>query len=141
MTGGCSSDKSSNLNGPMQTPMHDFSLVLNNGKDLNYMLTWVKETYSRLPPTYANVLIFNTLTGLRSSEACMAIGLIHTDSNNCINQSAHTLEHFRFPGFIRRTKKAYNSVYNDRIIEAAKDTITNQSYLANTCMMSYIQPR
>jgi intergrase/recombinase len=109
-------------------PAHDFSLILNNGKDLNYMIKWLKDTHSRLPRKYANMLLFNTLTGLRPSEACTAIGLIHTDSNNYINRSNHTLEHFRYPCFIRRTKKAYISIYNDKIIEVAKDTRKDITY-------------
>jgi hypothetical protein len=65
-----------------------FSLNFNNGKDLNTMLYWVKETYSKLPQKYGNVLIFNTLTGLRPSEACMAINLIHTNYHNYTNNVA-----------------------------------------------------
>ena len=49
-------------------PLHDFGLILNNGKDLNHMINWVKETYTRLPQKYANILIFNTLTGLRHQK-------------------------------------------------------------------------
>jgi intergrase/recombinase len=92
------------------------------------MLYWLKDSYSRLPQKYANVLIFNALTGLRPSEACMAINLIHYDYDNYINQTAQTLEHFRFPCFIRRTKKAYISIYNDRIIDMAENTYKEITY-------------
>jgi hypothetical protein len=109
-------------------PLQDFNSMFNNGKDLNDMLYWVKDTHSSLPRKYANVLIFNTLTGLRPSEACMAIGLIHTDSTSYINQSMQTLEHFRFPCFIRRTKKAYISIYNDQIIDLAENTCKDVRY-------------
>ncbi len=101
--------------------LQHFSFLYNNGKDLDYMLKWIKDTYSRLPQKYANVLMFNTLTGLRPSEACNAITLIHTDLDNYVNRATHTLEHFKFPCFIRRTKKAYISIYNDRIMEIAKN--------------------
>ena len=104
------------------------NLIFNNGKDLDHMLSWLKETYTRLPQKYANVLIFNTLTGLRPSEACMAINLIHTDSWSYINQATQTLEHFRFQCFIRRTKKAYISIYNDQIIDLAENTYNDVSY-------------
>jgi hypothetical protein len=109
-------------------PLRDFNSIFNEGKDLNYMINWIKDTYPKLPRNYANVLIFNTLTGLRPSEACVAIGLIHSDSNNYVNRSAQTLEHFRYPLFIRRTKKAYISIYNDQIIQIAKDTCKDITY-------------
>jgi Archaeal phage integrase len=108
--------------------LQQFSLNFNNGKDLNHMLYWLKETYTKLPQKYGNVLIFNTLTGLRPSEACMAINLIHTHYDDYINQTNQTLEHFRFPCFIRRTKNAYISVYSDQIINVAKNTCKDISY-------------
>jgi hypothetical protein len=109
-------------------PIHDFSLILNNGKDLNYMLSWVKDTHSRLPRKYANVLMFNTLTGLRPSEAYLSIKLIHENLENYLNDDTKILEHFRFPHFIRRTKKAYISVVNDRILEMARSSHKEVSY-------------
>jgi hypothetical protein len=109
-------------------PLRDFNSIFNNGNDLNHMINWVKKTSSQLTPQYANILIFNTLTGLRPSEACMAIGLIHANSNNYMNQSTQTLEHFRFPCFIRRTKNAYISLYNDQIMQVAKDTCKDITY-------------
>jgi intergrase/recombinase len=109
-------------------PVQQFSLIFNSGKDLNHMLCWLKDTCSKLPDQHANFLIFNTLTGLRPSEACMAVNLIHKNYNNYSNQTMHTLEHFKFPYFIRRTKKAYISIYNDRIINIAKNTHADISY-------------
>jgi hypothetical protein len=109
-------------------PLRDVNSIYNNENDLNHMINWVKNTFAKLPRNYGNFLIFNTLTGLRPSEACTAIGLIHDDSNNYVNQFTQTLEHFKFPCFIRRTKKAYISIYNDRIIQVAKDTCRDISY-------------
>jgi hypothetical protein len=58
-------------------PLRDFNSIYNNENDLNHMINWVKNTFPKLPRNYGNFLIFNTLTGLRPSEACTAIGLIH----------------------------------------------------------------
>jgi hypothetical protein len=105
-----------------------FSLIFDEGKDLNHMLCWLKETYAKLPQKYANILVFNALTGLRPSEACMAINLIQTRYDDYVNQRNQTLEHFRFPFFIRRTKKAYISMYSGQIINVAKNTHSDISY-------------
>jgi hypothetical protein len=53
-----------------------FNLIFNKEKDLDHMLSWLRETCSILPKQYSNVLIFNTLTGLRPSEAYQSIMLI-----------------------------------------------------------------
>jgi hypothetical protein len=57
-----------------------FSDVMMNDKQ-NYtsMINWLKYTYSKLPSRYGNILLFNTLTGLRPDEACKAIQLIQKE--------------------------------------------------------------
>ena len=99
-----------------------FASIFTNEKDLDHMIVWLKNACSTIPQDYANILIFNTLTGLRPSEACMAITLIHNNIEEYLNNNTQTLEHFRFPYFIRRTKKAYISILNDKIIEIAEHT-------------------
>ena len=95
-----------------------FSSIFNKEKDLDHMLYWLKYVCSRLPK-YTNALVFNTLTGLRPSEAYLSIDLIHTNIENNLNNDTKILEHFEFPDFIRRTKKAYISIVNDQIVELA----------------------
>jgi intergrase/recombinase len=67
-------------------------------------------------------LIYDTLTGLRPQEACESIRLLKNDFDNYIKrqEDSMTLEHFKYPQFIRRTKKAYVSIINDQILEIAK---------------------
>jgi hypothetical protein len=91
-------------------------------KDLSSMIAWVKELHSKLPKSYGNMLIYGTLTGLRPQEACESIRLLKNDCNNYLNrrEDSMTLEHFKYPQFIRRTKKAYISIINDQILETAK---------------------
>jgi hypothetical protein len=105
-----------------------FNSIFNKDKDLDHMLYWLKDTCSRLPQKYANVLIFNTLTGLRPSEAHTSISLIHNNMENYLNDDTKILEHFRFPDFIRRTKKAYISIVNDQILEIARSSHKEVSY-------------
>jgi intergrase/recombinase len=66
-------------------------------------------------------LLFNTLTGLRSDEACKAIQIIRKEENNYVRKDLMILEHYKFPDiFIRRTKKAYISILTDQILALAK---------------------
>jgi hypothetical protein len=69
------------------------------------MLTWLKDALNKLPTQTGNVLLFNTLTGLRPSEAILSMRLIKTDPQY-FNKETCMLEHFRHPEFIRKTKKA-----------------------------------
>jgi intergrase/recombinase len=105
-----------------------FSSIFNKEKDLDHMICWLKDTCSRLPQQYANILIFNTLTGLRPSEACMAITLIHNNFEHYLNRDTQTIEHFKFQGFIRRTKKAYISFFNENILKIAENAEKELTY-------------
>jgi hypothetical protein len=69
------------------------------------MMTWLKDALSKLPPQIGNVLLYNVLVGLRSSEAILSIKLIKTDLENYANKETGMLENFRYAGFIRKTKK------------------------------------
>ena len=62
------------------------------------------------------------LTGLRPQEACESIRLLKNDSDGYLKrqEDSMTLEHFKYPQFIRKTKKAYISIVNDQILDIAK---------------------
>jgi hypothetical protein len=100
--------------------MQAFSSIFNRERDLDQMLEWLTQTSSLLPQKYSDVLIFNTLTGLRPSEACLSIKLIQSNLEMYLNQESRIVEHFKFPEFMRRTKKAYISIMNDNILNLAK---------------------
>jgi hypothetical protein len=51
------------------------------GKSLDSMVGWIRDVSASLPLEYRNVLLFNTLTGLRPDEAQKAIHLIKTMEN------------------------------------------------------------
>ena len=75
------------------------------------MLIWLKKAYQTLPERYGNALLFNSLTGLRPTEACESIKIIESDEDEYLNEYATVLEHFRFPDiFIKRIKNAYISI-------------------------------
>lgn len=49
-----------------------------NGESIDKMINWIKDVSKKLSSEYKNILLFNTLTGLRPNEAQRAIYLIKT---------------------------------------------------------------
>jgi hypothetical protein len=99
-----------------------FNNTLMNGEQ-NYtsMINWLKNTYSKLSKHYGNILLYNTLTGLRPDEACKSIVLFQKQRDNYLRKDLKILEHFKYPDiFLRRTKKAYVSIVTDSMLELAK---------------------
>jgi hypothetical protein len=83
-------------------------ILLNNEENYSSMINWVRETISKLPVRYGNILLYDTLTGLRPDEACKSIILLKEKGQaGYLNRDTMALEHFRYPSlFIRRTKNA-----------------------------------
>jgi intergrase/recombinase len=98
-----------------------FNKILNGKHDYSAMLNWLKQAYQTLPEKYGNALLFNSLTGLRPTEACVSIQIIESEAEEYLNKDTMVLEHFRFPEiFIRRTKNAYISIVSEKILDIAK---------------------
>jgi intergrase/recombinase len=85
------------------------------------MINWIKDACSKLPKSYGNILIYCTLTGLRPTEACDSISLIHKELDNYLKKDSMILEHYKYPVFMRKTKKAFISLVNDSILNIAKE--------------------
>ncbi|MDE1818688.1 MAG: hypothetical protein KGI19_08810 [Thaumarchaeota archaeon] len=95
--------------------------IANNKNNYSTMINWIKDTYAKIPKSYGNILIYCTLTGLRPSESCESISLIHKDLDNYLKKDSMILEHYKYPNsFIRKTKKAFISLVNDSILDVAK---------------------
>jgi len=96
------------------------AIFQNEGNNYSSMLKWIKEVISVLPKGYQNIILFNTLTGLRPDEAQKAIWLIKTKETEYVDKDRGILKHYQFPDtFLRQTKNAYLSIINDDIIEIA----------------------
>lgn len=67
------------LKGSSTNTLDVFQRIMNNGTMYNKMLEYAKQVLTVLPRSHASVVIFETLTGLRSVEACKSVQLIHTD--------------------------------------------------------------
>ena len=99
------------------------------------MLKWVKESVSILPSTLGNVILFNTLTGLRPDEGYKAMNLIRTDETAYIDRKRMLLMHYKYPKlFLRVSKNAYVSIMNDDILQIAQkaEPITSYAFIRNT---------
>jgi intergrase/recombinase len=103
--------------------LETFNNILMNGEQ-NYtsMIKWLKDTYSKLPSSYSNILLFNALTGLRPEETVQSIKLLHTNKDVYLKHDT-ILEHYKYPDvFIRRTKKAYISIVTEPILHIGKES-------------------
>ncbi|NWG36016.1 integrase [Nitrososphaera sp.] len=98
-----------------------FHAIINNDANYKVMMEWLKDACSKIPASYANMLLYDTLTGLRPGEAIMSIYYVQNELDNYLKKESMVLEHYRFKSdFIRRTKKAYISTVDDSIINVAR---------------------
>ena len=99
--------------------LEGFHAIIDGEHNFTAMCEWLKEARTKLPPSYGDILLYTTLTGLRAQEAIHSIELVKTDLDKY--RKKDILEHCRYPDlFIRRTKKAYISIIDDSILEVAR---------------------
>ncbi|MBA3749609.1 MAG: hypothetical protein H0X03_01695 [Nitrosopumilus sp.] len=99
------------------------------GNNLELMIKWIKDVSKVLPSEYKNILLFNTITGLRPNETQKALYLIKSKEEEYIDKDKGILKHYQFPTiFLRQTKNAYISILNKDILEIARKTPTNEYY-------------
>lgn len=81
-----------------------------------------KKVCQQIPRGYANILLYDTLVGLRPAEACQSISLVHNELDKYLNKHTMILDHYKYPStFIRNSKKAFISIVNEDIISLAKN--------------------
>jgi hypothetical protein len=98
-----------------------FKAIIGEEGNFPAMMKWFKDARSVLPESYSNILLYNTLTGLRAEESIHSIGLVKMDLEHYLK--GDILEHFQFPDlFIRRTKKAYISLVDERTLDVARQS-------------------
>jgi intergrase/recombinase len=92
------------------------------------MIATVRKMIDLLPPFMGQIVKFGTLVGLRPGEIVESVRLINGDRTafaNYYDSETMTLSHYKFPQFIRVTKKAYLSFVTAEMIKSA--TITTGS--------------
>jgi hypothetical protein len=100
-----------------------FEKITSDTENIDSMLDWLQKALRALPTEYRDVLRFNTLTGLRPTEALQSLKLIKTDRENYLKDGM--LQHYKYPKtFIRRTKKAYISIVTPNILKLASNSKT-----------------
>jgi intergrase/recombinase len=101
----------------------------NEDQSYSHMVKWIKDSIHKLPKEYGNIILFNTLTGLRPDESYNAIILIKNKSDEYVDEERMQLLHYRFPNvFLRVSKKAYLSIINEEMLEAAQNTVGILNY-------------
>jgi hypothetical protein len=88
-----------------------FERFFNEGFTLDIMLQRIRNMIANTPTPIPEIIKFACLVGLRASECVEAVRLLNSCelSSQYYNPSRQALEHFRFPQFLRQTKKAYIS--------------------------------
>ena len=94
-----------------------FHSILKENGDFDKMVEWVcikRKEY----PRFANILMFNVLTGLRPTEAIDSFNLLLSiKKQEYLSKDSTLLQHYKFPEiFLRRTKKAFISIANTAIL-------------------------
>jgi hypothetical protein len=108
-----------------------FTNYLHGNGNLDVMLRWLKDALMKLPAAVGNVLLYNTLTGLRFHEGLLSIRLVQTDLEHYANKEMGILENFRYPAlFLRKTKKSYLTAFDDTILKIAKNAKMFKSWNA-----------
>lgn len=86
--------------------------------NIDNMIDWVKKAISVLPMDYANLIIYNTLTGLRPSESIESVKFLSIEYSEYLNKQTMLIEHYKYPiQFIRRTKKAYIGIEPGQLLK------------------------
>jgi hypothetical protein len=94
-----------------------FHNILKENGDFDKMIDWVylmRKEY----PRFANILMFNVLTGLRPTEAIDSFNLLLSiKKQEYLSEDNKLLQHYKFPEiFLRRTKKTFISIANTTIL-------------------------
>jgi len=121
--------------------LETFLSLLNT--DINEVKEWLFTTLPILPLKYKTVLVFQTLTGLRPSEASLSLKLLgnlkdHNKLSDYYNPELKLLQHFKYKQFLRKSKNAYISFISDELLENALKVRYTQNYYA---IQSYLKKK
>jgi len=121
--------------------LETFLSLLNT--NINEIKEWLLNTLPVLPSKYRIALVYQTLTGLRPSEACMSLKLLGVlkdqgKLSNYYNQELRMLQHFKYEQFLRKSKNAYISFVSDELLENALKVKYTQNYYS---IQSYLKKK
>ena len=84
--------------------------------NIELMIDWVKKGISVLPVDYANLIIFNTLTGLRPTESLESLKLLKLNHNNYLNNQTMLKEHYKYSNAVYKKKEGIHKYRNRSVI-------------------------
>ena len=61
--------------------------------NIDAMIDWVKKAISVLPIDYGNLILYDTLRGLRPTESIESMQLLKKEYNNYLNNRTMFIEH------------------------------------------------
>lgn len=113
----------SGSNDSLQSLQHFFNPE-DTALSLESMLQAIKRMIRLLPPFMGQIVKFGCLIGLRSAEIVESVRLLNNTTENFrghyYNPEHQVLQHYKFPQFLRQTKKAYISfVMKEQLSEIA----------------------
>jgi hypothetical protein len=120
--------KNGNYNS-LNTFKNIFGVDGSNEQSLPNMIKWIKTTIDEIPKEYGNILLFNTLTGLRPAESYKAIHMIKNKEKEYVDKENMLLLHYKYPSiFFRVTKKCYISIINENLLNLVKEIPEREAY-------------
>jgi hypothetical protein len=84
--------------------------------NIELMIDWVKKGISVLVVDYANLIIFNTLIGLRPTESLESLKLLKLNHNNYLNNQTMLKEHYKYPNAVYKKNKECIYKYHNRSV-------------------------
>jgi intergrase/recombinase len=106
------------------------------------MLQRIKEMITKTPSWVGKILRFAILVGLRPSEVVESVRLLNGEisfetSPRYYNPERQALEHFRFPQFLRQTKKAFISFVTPEMLkEIVQDSALSSKITYNAIRLA-----
>ena len=106
---------------------------------LDVMLQRIKEMMRLLPTSMSKIVQFGVLVGLRSAEIVESVRLINDKEAfaRYYDPVQMTLQHYKFPQFLRTTKKAYISFVTPEMLKivelTACDRLPSYNAIRLTC--------
>jgi len=121
--------------------LETFLSLLNT--NINDIQNWLHDALPLLPLKYRVALVYNALTGMRPSEACLSLKILaRLNEQNRLseyyNQELCMLEHFRFKEFLRGSKNVFISFVSHRLLKHALKVKFTQDYYS---IQSYLKKK
>ncbi|MDQ3852196.1 MAG: hypothetical protein M3299_05110 [Thermoproteota archaeon] len=108
-----------------------------NGDNLEDMLQRIREMVSVLPPSMSKIVHWGALVGLRANEIIASVRFINDKEafTKYYDPQRMTLNHWKMPGMLRKTKKAYQSFITPEMLSIVQnlDKVPTYNAIRHVC--------